>query len=196
VDKEICYDKNDNMYLQTEEYRSPKKGEFYLGSDYNTHSVRCAEFDFIYEKARIVVPYQESKPTFVDAKVGDKVYSLRYGEGIIEGFYPYDTVRPFRVMFTKGGCVAYGIDGRLSKLDITPDLYWAKPEIIAPPMPKRKVKKSIELFLNIYIDCASNKPCSFSYTTKEKAIEIAEQMKPASAVGVAEPFIYNYETEE
>lgn len=49
--------------------------------------------------------------------------------------------------------------------DVVAELYWSKPEIIAPPRPKTKVKKVVEAWANVYPDYLG----ICHYITKEKA---------------------------
>lgn len=88
--------------------------------------------------------------TFENAQVGDKVYSLRYGEGKIFSSIDIDAYLPLRIKFELyTGIFSYHLDGRCTEKDITRDLYWSKPEIIAPEQPKRGTKtiKTIEGFI-------------------------------------------------
>lgn len=91
-----------------------------------------------------------NKPTFADAKEGDKVYSLLHGEGIV-GFRGTSVEYPLRVHFE---CYndTFTLDGKANTIHAHPTLYWTKPEIIVPPRPKRKVEKTMDVWVNHYSD--------------------------------------------
>ena len=87
------------------------------------------------------------KPYFDGIKVGDKVYSMAYGWGVVchlwaRGLYPLE------IKFTSGKG-AYTLDGE-QYLGELQTLFWDKPEFTPPPRPKRKVKKTIEWWVNVY----------------------------------------------
>jgi hypothetical protein len=83
------------------------------------------------------------KCDFSKARIGDKVFSTRFGNGYISGcctnlFCTFD-----------GGVMAkYDFEGYRIKnnkhVGVVPELYWSEPEIIIPEPPKRMVKKEIE----------------------------------------------------
>lgn len=74
--------------------------------------------------------------------IGMKVWDIHYGNGRIVSVDNGD--RPVTIDYQGiSSCVCYCVDGRRFPDDIQPTLYWSKPEIIAPPKPKRKVKKEI-----------------------------------------------------
>lgn len=79
---------------------------------------------------------KEPKPYFADANVGNEVYSMRYGQlRIVEV--------PGRINFflakDRHACIRqFYPDGRHLKIDAEQTVFWAKPEIIPPPKPKRK----------------------------------------------------------
>lgn len=80
---------------------------------------------------------------------GDILYSLRYGEvkvsWIAEGnTYPIVGI----ILHGEGGDNMWTHDGKLLATADIPDLYWSKPEIIAPPRPKREVVKELDVFVN------------------------------------------------
>lgn len=77
---------------------------------------------------------------FKDAKVGDRVYSLVYGWGIITStlLSPHQLLA---VDFGMANPVEYSLDGSFYHYGTaTPDLYWNKPTISDDPPPKRKKK--------------------------------------------------------
>jgi hypothetical protein len=87
---------------------------------------------------------KEETMTFANVKVGDKLWSLRFGEVIIteiDGGHIYGTADTLNL--------SWNMDGRVTISQVTPDLYFGKPEIIAPPPPKRKVKKTRDIPVQI-----------------------------------------------
>lgn len=102
--------------------------------------------------------------TFEKAQVGDKVYSLRYGEGKIIG-------TPGIIIEVKFGnrILEYYCCGKLRNDDNTADLYWGKPEIIAPEAPKRLVDKTITRYCNVYVNALDENYLGQLHKTKEHA---------------------------
>ena len=87
------------------------------------------------------------KPYFDGIKVGDKVYSMAYGWGVVchlwaRGLYPLG------IKFTSGKDT-YTLDGE-QYLGELQTLFWDKPEFTPPPRPKRKVKKLVERWMNVH----------------------------------------------
>ena len=89
---------------------------------------------------------------FRNAKPGDVLYSLLYGPVVVKGIdtpagggYPLSCFAE-----TTEDIYHWTVDGRFRKKQEIPDLYWNKPEIIAPPKPKRMVEKTWELWVNLY----------------------------------------------
>lgn len=70
-------------------------------------------------------------------KVGDEVYCLKYGEGVVENINAGGAKFPVAVNFCDHTDI-YTSYGYLNIADKTPMLYHSKPEIIEP---KRKVTK-------------------------------------------------------
>lgn len=86
--------------------------------------------------------------TFENAKVGDKVWSVEYGWGEI-----IEISNRVRVEFTRlagyTGCKSFDKHGRrLSEYNKT--LFWDEIKIVPPERPKIKVKKKVEVWLNVY----------------------------------------------
>jgi hypothetical protein len=75
---------------------------------------------------------QASEPMFAKSKVGDKVFSLQYGEGTIKSFDCHDhTV--IEVDFKRKVTQYYDNNGFPKYYGVAvQDLYWNKPQIIAP----------------------------------------------------------------
>lgn len=82
---------------------------------------------------------------FTNAKVGEMVYSLRFGGGKITEINQ-DKTFPI-VAFFDCGTREFNFSGLYIETDKNPDLYWSKPEIIEP---KRPIEKVIEGFVNWY----------------------------------------------
>ena len=83
-------------------------------------------------------------------KVGDILFSLRYGEVEIVKVVEGDRYHVF--FYNNGYLKSRSLDGRDYADNAYPDLFWSKPEIIAPPKPKRMVTKTIEGWANVYND--------------------------------------------
>lgn len=82
---------------------------------------------------------------FADAQKGDRVYSLRKGWGeILSTNYSLDF--PLLVGLDCSLVRTFTRDGKWSENDKSPELYWGKPEIIAPPAPERPVEADSRLW--------------------------------------------------
>jgi hypothetical protein len=99
--------------------------------------------------------------TFENARVGDRVWSVEYGWGTVESVSK--GVYPVVVSFDCGIDVTYTFSGmpRSSGLQT---LFWDEVKIEAPPRPRRKVKRTIEGWANVY----SNELLTF-HDSKEDA---------------------------
>ena len=85
------------------------------------------------------------KVTFSDAKVGDRVWSLTEGWGVIINRYAPHTTYPLNVEF-KGGCRRiYTLWGLLHINDLNPTLFWdeVKVEIPEKPLPQLEVDTKV-----------------------------------------------------
>jgi len=85
--------------------------------------------------------------TFENARVGDRVWSVEYGWGTVESVSK--GVYPVVVSFDCGIDVTYTFSGmpRSSGLQT---LFWDEVKIEAPPRPKRKSVKTVEVWMNLY----------------------------------------------
>ena len=83
---------------------------------------------------------------FSTVRPGDKLWSLRYGEVVVTEKHHYKV----QCRVAPNHWVLWWFDGRHYDTDVTPDLYWSKPEIIAPPQPKRMVNKQFVGWVNVY----------------------------------------------
>ena len=109
-------------------------------------------------------------PDFSKARVGDRVYDIRHGEGVIvivDDHCAYPIVCRFGESRREA---SFTLSGLSKSTDATPTLYWSKPEISDPPPPKRKVKRQI--WLNVYLHVRGS-VYVYNYETKEKADDCA-----------------------
>lgn len=87
---------------------------------------------------------------FSKARVGDRVWSIRFGWGTIRKI-DTNLNYPIRVHFDNGnGLDGYKYDGRFGTGDQIPDLYWDEVKIVPPPQPKRIVNHKVVKYCNIY----------------------------------------------
>lgn len=113
--------------------------------------------------------------TFEEVKIGDRVYSLRFGWGTIKNI----SIDIFYIVFDNGKADYYKYNGYLIDQSITEfqDLYWDIPEIIAPEKPKQLVKKTrwYHAQINKSGELYFIYPVS-GYNNKEEAKEIANKL--------------------
>lgn len=78
-------------------------------------------------------------PDFSEAKVDDRVYSIKYGWGSIEKIR--QSINKISVVFDNGNADDYFFNGYFvySPNREFRDLYWDVPEISDPPKPKRMI---------------------------------------------------------
>jgi len=107
-----------------------------------------------------------SKNDFSKAKVGDRVWHFSFGWGEVKNIskemgvlVSFDS-EPFE------NCTWFLFDGRFTCNDVLPSLFWNEIQFEIPPMPKRKVKKTIERWINIY---SHGKAGDYCHKTKESA---------------------------
>lgn len=127
------------------------------------------------------------KNDLTGVRVGDKLWDAAEGEWVevisINGSatYPIAVKNENRYI---NGCTMSGcswLDGGV------PRYYWDKVEIIPPPRPKRKVKKTVELWANIYPNGGM-----LTWDTKKDADSNAS----SNRLGEAHHIIHEYEAEE
>lgn len=99
---------------------------------------------------------------FSKAVVGETLYSLRHGE--VEVAAVSETSVIATLLKARYSNVAWFFDGRRFNSDVTPDLYWSKPEIIAPPAPPVTKEEEYTFWANIYDNGNAH-----GYDTLEKA---------------------------
>ena len=126
-------------------------------------------------------------PDFSNARVGDRVYDIRFGEGKITSVNK--SGRNFTITCSFPATASfpaideyYDRNGKWDYRHIGPVLFHAKPEISDPPPPKRKVKR--QAWLNIYP--ANNRLSAFSGSTEGSKLSAGEILYR----------IYYYETKE
>lgn len=126
---------------------------------------------------------------FKDAKVGDKVWSVRHGWGEIIAVDGLGIPYPVRVSFCPVVSILFTISGKEETDDTNPTLFWDEVEIVAPPKPKPKimVKHTVEMWVNVY-----SWGLGMSHLTEHGASAAAD----AKAVAVAVKLTGEYQVEE
>lgn len=110
--------------------------------------------------------------TFENAKVGDKVWSVRKGWGKVVDVDTSETYS-VKVEFAKiWPMLSYTIDGKYSKTDMYRELFWNEVKFEIPERPKRKVM--VTKWLNVYRDGK----CYITYTD-----ELYDDKDTADSVG-------------
>lgn len=88
---------------------------------------------------------------FENAKVGDKVFCLLDGDGIITRINNDMVNYPITVEFkSKKSVNSFTIDGKCDLNSVHPTLYYGEPDIIAPERPKKLIDKTIIMYCNVY----------------------------------------------
>lgn len=118
------------------------------------------------------LPVMLTNSPFINPKfeVGDTVFSLNYGNGIVEDIYSGEFCLVVEVKFEKGYCIEYDYLGK----DLSPgsihrtlfqghDLYYEITEKIKPE--KKKCP-----FSNVYLDMEGEPFCRGVFETEEKAL--------------------------
>ena len=86
--------------------------------------------------------------------IGSEVWSITHGWGtIISVEENYVALNPFEAVVVEFGscgmCDSFSVEGFSLKEDITPFLFGDKVAIVAPPRPKKKVKREVCGWVNI-----------------------------------------------
>jgi hypothetical protein len=82
---------------------------------------------------------------FTNAKVGDRVWSIADGRGVIVDIDKSNTY-PVRVEFEHFSHIqTYLLDGRVTQSDLFPILFWDELKFKIPERPKEMVKKVFEV---------------------------------------------------
>lgn len=80
------------------------------------------------------------KVTFTDAKVGDRVWSLTEGWGVIRNHYAPHTAYPLAVEFENWAYRTYTLCGRYQVKDLNPTLFWDEVNFETPEKPKPQLE--------------------------------------------------------
>lgn len=92
----------------------------------------------------------ENTSDFSGVKVGDKLWSVQLGECEVSETSRAGIYRIF--CKSKLSEASYTASGLYSEEAAVQSLFWSRPEIIAPPKPRRKVTKTMEAWANVYPD--------------------------------------------
>jgi hypothetical protein len=126
------------------------------------------------------------KAMFEDAQVGDRVWDFRYGFGEII-LIAQSKNYPLRVKFPYvDGAMTYTLDGKHYSNEAFLSLFWDEIKFDIPPSPKRKVKKIIEGWVNVYPDC-------FGQVCETKGLAI--KVSSSGTLG-QHHIVFEYEEEE
>jgi len=129
--------------------------------------------------------------TFENARVGDRVWSSVFGWGSVRSFGG-DEKYPVQVRFKSGNSdISYMVSGQRDDYELR-TLYWDELCIDPPERPKRKAKKIIEGWVNIYGDVTIGN----IHSSIEKALFARDSVRGRVALG--NPFFihHEYESEE
>ena len=85
------------------------------------------------------------KPMFADIKIGDKVWDIRQGWGVV-GMIIRNSDYPIEIEFVKGGDT-YTWDGYHYLEDVNPSLIWDEIKIEAPPRPLPELQVDAKVFV-------------------------------------------------
>ena len=92
----------------------------------------------------------DSASDFSGVKVGDKLWSVQLGECEVTHAPQTDKDRIICCpMYCCHDSLCYSQDGKLMDNHPVQSLFWSRPEIIAPPKPKRKVINSVSTGGNV-----------------------------------------------
>jgi hypothetical protein len=128
---------------------------------------------------------------FENAQIGDRVWSLRYGWGIIKHIRP-NTKRVLEVFFSinvNSTLADFTTDGKRSVWDLHPELFWNEfkipPEAFIKPLPKlEKDTKVLVWYETGLFDKRAKQKRYFSHFSEEGKIHCYEQGRTSwSATG-------------
>ncbi len=125
------------------------------------------------------------KNDLTGVRVGDKLWDAAEGEWVEVTSIGSDTY-PIVVKNENRHFTACTLSGLVYADSGIPRYYWDEIKIIPPPRPKRKVKKTVELWVNIYPNGA------LPWNTREDADSTATPDR----LGEAHHIIHEYEAEE
>lgn len=76
----------------------------------------------------------ENTNDFSKCKIGDKLWSIQFGECVVKGIFPNQIIVMSEYDF---GCWSYQLNGCFNRKDKQQSLFFSNPNIIAPPEPPR-----------------------------------------------------------
>lgn len=122
-------------------------------SDYNTAIITKQQWE----------NRKMSKEMFADVRVGDKVWDIRKGWGVVDELEYYSDY-PVCVDFGHG-CETYTLEGYCSEDDVNPTLLWDEIEIKTPPAPLPKLE--VDTKVVVWEDVGTELKRHFSHFSKE-----------------------------
>lgn len=105
-------------------------GAIYYSED-GTHYLYPQEYEIIQEE----VPIQDGP---IPWQVGQEVWDVRYGKGIVDTLLAIPCQYPIGVVFTDGGTASYTSKGLNRCTDVYRSLFFSDPKIVADTMPPKK----------------------------------------------------------
>lgn len=100
--------------------------------------------------------------TFENAKVGDKVWSIRNGDCIISSI-DYKSTYPIDTLTENGEEHSFTLAGKYGSSDQLRSLFWSNPNIIAPEEPTRLPTLMVDTKLVVWSDKQSKEHAHFSH---------------------------------
>lgn len=132
-------------------------------------------------------------PDFRDAKVGDRVWSIRHGWGEIAQIY----AGSFRVRYDNGATSGMSVMGAEYLSDTNPTVFWNEFPIPDPPKPKRKrVVKAWIFVMRQSGDRTIHYIADQIYIGTDAPIGATVQVRRPGDTLVAGPVPITYEVEE
>lgn len=77
---------------------------------------------------------------FRDAKVGDRVWSFKYGWGVVKKIHTASREYPLEIEFKNEISISYSLVGKYNFSNLLPDLYWDEIKFEIPKKPAEKKK--------------------------------------------------------
>lgn len=125
---------------------------------------------------------------FDDAKVGDKVWDVRWGWGKIK----CRTGLRFDVLFNNGQRFSFWVDGKYSTEDASPTLFWDEVKIVAPEKPhKHNFNIAVRLADERWFECKCGARLMPKEEEKCEACELMVQMGSKSMQVIAQ-YVINH----
>lgn len=133
---------------------------------------------------------------FENAKVGDQVWSIKHGWGIITDIYA-DTHYPITVKYFTKSPSNYTLDGKCNSSDLYPEIYWDVVTFEYPKQPKRPVKKEIIKYAAIYPNTTTFTRLDSDYSVGSLYDNIKAVQSGSCNTGLAiAKVIFEFEVEE